>query len=111
MFWIACANYGLPPLKAMLGGGGELPSVSLSGMAAAVTGAPAALRASFEGFTPAVWGVVLLKSLNGILIPATFKYADNIVSRHAPPQTAAVQSFALRASFRAVLTAACLSRV
>ena len=48
-------------------------------------GAWIAVRGSFDGFTPAVWGVVLLKALNGILIPATFKYADNILYTYAKP--------------------------
>jgi UDP-sugar transporter A1/2/3 len=38
-----------------------------------------------EGFTPAVWLIVLLKSLNGLLIPLTLKYADNMIYSYAKP--------------------------
>jgi len=44
-----------------------------------------ALIGSMDGITPAVWLVVFLKSLNGILIPATLKYAGNIVYLYAKP--------------------------
>ena len=37
-----------------------------------------------------MWGVVLLKALNGILIPATFKYADNILYAYAKPSSIVV---------------------
>ena len=46
-----------------------------------------ARRGAFAGFTLPVWGVVLLKALNGILIPATFKYADNILYAYAKPSS------------------------
>ena len=32
-----------------------------------------------HGFTPVVWGVVLLNGCGGLLVAATMKYADNIV--------------------------------
>ena len=32
-------------------------------------------------------GVVFLKALNGLLIPATFKYADNILYSYAKPSS------------------------
>ena len=38
-----------------------------------------------DGITPAVWLVIALKSLNGILIPATLKYAGNLVYLYAKP--------------------------
>ena len=62
--------------------------------AAALDVLDAALRGAFEGFTPAVWGVVLLKALNGILIPATFKYADNILYAYAKPSSIVVMTIA-----------------
>ena len=37
-----------------------------------------------------MWGVVVLKALNGILIPATFKYADNILYAYAKPSSIVV---------------------
>lgn len=40
---------------------------------------------SFVGFTPIVWTIVALKSLNCLLIPATLKYADNIQYSYAKP--------------------------
>ena len=102
MLWIGAANYLLPPAKALVvglatGSGtgmslGSLPSIS--DVAAMVTNSPAALRGAFEGFTPAVWGVVLLKALNGILIPATFKYADNILYAYAKPSSIVVMTIA-----------------
>ena len=65
---------------------------SMADLAATVTGLPAALRGAFDGFTPAVWGVVLLKALNGLLIPATFKYADNILYAYAKPSSIVVMT-------------------
>ena len=98
MLWIAAANYGWPPLKAALAA--LLRGEGLGGVAAAAAslapsipgpgGMGAALTGAFEGFTPAVWGVVLLKALNGILIPATFKYADNILYAYAKPSSIVV---------------------
>ena len=48
---------------------------------------PSAIAGCFSGFTLSVWGVVLLKALNGILIPATFKYADNLLYSYAKPSS------------------------
>ena len=62
---------------------GALPPLTLSGLKASFVGA-------FAGFTPAVWGVVVLKALNGLIIPATFKYADNIVYSYAKPSSIVV---------------------
>ena len=59
-------------------------------MIAAITSLPTTIASAFDGFTPAVWGVVLLKALNGILIPATFKYADNILYAYAKPSSIVV---------------------
>ena len=101
MMWIGGAAYAGPLLQSLLSGGGGgagLAGVpSLSGMAAAVAALPSAVAAlpsavaaAFEGFTLPVWGVVLLKALNGILIPATFKYADNILYAYAKPSSIVV---------------------
>ena len=38
---------------------------------------------NLSGFTSHVWIVVLLKALNGILVPLAFKYADNILYQYA----------------------------
>eukprot|EP00440_Ansanella_granifera_P071830 gb/GFBE01077949.1/.p1 GENE.gb/GFBE01077949.1/~~gb/GFBE01077949.1/.p1 ORF type:complete len:485 (+),score=53.70 gb/GFBE01077949.1/:1-1455(+) len=38
-----------------------------------------------SGFTPLVWCIVLLKTMNCIIIPACLKYADNIVYGYAKP--------------------------
>ena len=78
MLWISAANYILPILKGLVGLGGAASAggfsvPSPSDLVAAVTGAPEMVRGAFKGFTPAVWLVVVLKALNGILIPATFK--------------------------------------
>merc|ERR1719453_1604088 len=40
---------------------------------------------SLRGFTPAVWMVVALKALNGILVPAALKYTDNISYQYTKP--------------------------
>ena len=66
-------------------------------MSASLSGARAWLASAFAGFTPAVWLVVLLKALNGILIPATFKYADNILYSYAKP--ASIVCVCLASSF------------
>lgn len=39
----------------------------------------------FQGFTPLVWAIVALKTLNCIIIPACLKYADNILYGYAKP--------------------------
>ena len=71
MIWIGVARI-LGASRELLAGAGAaaLPSLSLGGLAGG-------LRAAFDGFTPAVWGVILLKALNGLLIPATFKCAPS----------------------------------
>lgn len=40
-----------------------------------------------DGITPAVWVIIGLKALNGILIPATLKYAGNLVYLYAKPSS------------------------
>ena len=96
MIWVGAAQYApaaLRALGALLTGGGLPAAASLptpSSLAGAIVGAPAALRAAFDGFTLPVWGVVVLKALNGILIPATFKYADNILYTYAKPSSIVV---------------------
>lgn len=80
MFWVSMSKFVVPTIKALLGLG------AAAGTDSVVAGLSlGAVRAAFTGFTPAVWGVCLLKSLNGILISATFKYADNIQYSYAKP--------------------------
>ena len=99
MLWIGAANYILPAFAGLVGLGGGASGSAGAGAGAAL----AAVRAlasdpvaffgtAFSGFTPAVWGVVLLKALNGILIPATFKYADNILYAYAKPSSIVVMT-------------------
>ncbi|EGB13184.1 hypothetical protein AURANDRAFT_18442 [Aureococcus anophagefferens] len=57
--------------------------------------AASAFRAG--GITPAVWAVVALKSLNGILIPATLKYAGNLVYLYAKPTSIVATALAAAA--------------
>ena len=93
MFWIGCANYVRPVLgglASLLSGGGAPAMGSPADLVATVRALPTTLPSAFDGFTPAVWGVVLLKGLNGILIPATFKYADNILYAYAKPSSIVV---------------------
>lgn len=95
MLWVSLSNL-MPTLStgatALLRGGASsgfsLPSAS--GLLGAVSCAPSALHAAFAGFTLPVWGVVFLKALNGILIPATFKYADNLLYSYAKPSSIVV---------------------
>jgi UDP-sugar transporter A1/2/3 len=47
-----------------------------------------------DGITPAVWLVIALKSLNGILIPATLKYAGNLVYLYAKPTSIVLTALA-----------------
>ena len=88
IIWVTLAGL-IGPLKSALGGAGAaalagaLPPLTLSGLKASFVGA-------FAGFTPAVWGVVVLKARNGLIIPATFKYADNIVYSYAKPSSIVV---------------------
>ena len=88
IIWVTLAGL-IGPLKSALGGAGAaalagaLPPLTLSGLKASFVGA-------FAGFTPAVWGVIVLKALNGLIIPATFKYADNIVYSYAKPSSIVV---------------------
>lgn len=53
-----------------------------------------ALLGSMDGITPAVWLVIALKSLNGILIPATLKYAGNLVYLYAKPTSIVLTALA-----------------
>ncbi|KAL3912887.1 MAG: hypothetical protein SGPRY_008179 [Prymnesium sp.] len=91
MVWISLSNL-LPSLQAgvtaILSGSGSFPSASA--VLAALASTPSALRSAFDGFTLPVWGVVFLKALNGILIPATFKYADNLLYSYAKPSSIVV---------------------
>ena len=97
MLWIHLSGYVRPTIGAIGGlfgvGGAAAPSLSIaspSDMIALITSLPTTIASAFDGFTPAVWGVVLLKALNGILIPATFKYADNILYAYAKPSSIVV---------------------
>ncbi|EOD31421.1 hypothetical protein EMIHUDRAFT_442267 [Emiliania huxleyi CCMP1516] len=98
MIWIGVARI-LGASRELLAGAGAaaLPSLSLGGLAGG-------LRAAFDGFTPAVWGVILLKALNGLLIPATFKYADNILYSYAKPSSIVVTTL-VSAAFAGVVPA------
>jgi len=81
----ALLPYVRPALHAIASGGAS-PAALLH----ALTCLPASLAACFHGFTLPVWGVVMLKALNGILIPATFKYADNLLYSYAKPSSIVV---------------------
>ncbi len=82
MTWVSLASL-LPLMRSafasvLAGGAGAglaaLPAkLSPAALGGAIAGIPAATKAAFTGFTLPVWGVVLLKAFNGILIPATFK--------------------------------------
>ena len=93
MVWVSLSNL-LPSMAAVFKGGtaafavGSMPTAGEA--LAALAAAPATLRAAFAGFTLPVWGVVILKALNGILIPATFKYADNLLYSYAKPSSIVV---------------------
>lgn len=94
MLWISAANYGWPIFLRLLSGdaaGAAAAGFSIPTLAS-ITGLPDAIRGAFRGFTPAVWGVCILKALNGILIPATFKYADNILYAYAKPSSIVVMT-------------------
>jgi len=67
-------------IKVYMRGGVTASIPSVSSIMLSISGA-------FSGFTLPVWGVVFLKAINGILIPATFKYADNIVYSYAKPSS------------------------
>ena len=112
----------LDVVRAVLGGSAAppspMPSLSVSAALAAVAHlpetlaqTPAALRAAFEGFTLPVWGVVVLKALNGILIPATFKYADNLLQSYANPSSIVVTTVFGALAARAVPPASLLAGV
>mmetsp|Transcript_15313 Transcript_15313/g.22998 ORF Transcript_15313/g.22998 Transcript_15313/m.22998 type:complete len:417 (+) Transcript_15313:42-1292(+) len=45
-----------------------------------------------DGITPAVWIIIFLKSLNGILIPLTLKFTSNITYLFAKPTSIVVTS-------------------
>lgn len=60
--------------------GGGLMSLSPSGLATSWANLT-------EGFTPSVWAIVFLKTLNCIIIPACLKYADNILYGYAKPSS------------------------
>ena len=46
-------------------------------------GARAALAPLLSGYSPAVWAIVGLKALGGLLVAATVKYTDNILKNYA----------------------------
>jgi UDP-sugar transporter A1/2/3 len=86
--WVSL-NALVPYIRPALGGlvsGGASPSALLPLLASL----PSSLVQAFSGFTLSVWGVVMLKALNGILIPATFKYADNLIYSYARPSSIVV---------------------
>lgn len=59
----------------------QRPFASIASFTTALLGG----EAGFEGITPAVWLIVALKAMNGILVPATLKYAGNLVYLYAKP--------------------------
>jgi len=79
-----------------------------SAVVQAVRSLPDALSSAFAGFTLPVWGVVMLKALNGILIPATFKYADNLLYSYAKPSSIVVTTILAALAARAVPPASLL---
>ncbi|CAJ1349618.1 unnamed protein product [Effrenium voratum] len=52
------------------------------------------------GFTPLVWVIVLLKTLNCVVIPACLKYGDNILYGYAKPVSIALTCLATTAFTR-----------
>eukprot|EP00466_Bigelowiella_natans_P018799 jgi/Bigna1/81187/fgenesh1_pg.78_\ len=68
-FWVLLTMIG----KAFVIGGG-LPPV-------------ASMISSVTSLTPWVWLIVALKALNGVLIPLTLKYTDNILYSYAKPSS------------------------
>jgi len=80
----AMRDYVRPTLAAIASGAG--PAALMTWVGAL----PSSVAGCFTGFTLSVWGVVLLKALNGILIPATFKYADNLLYSYAKPSSIVV---------------------
>lgn len=50
-----------------------------------VVAAWSACVASVDGFTPMVWFICFLKTLNCVIIPACLKYGDNILYGYAKP--------------------------
>ena len=83
ILWVALSAAGRAAPAAI----SAIGAPSAAGVAGLATAAPRALAHAFRGFTPAVLGVVFLKALNGLLIPATFKYADNILYSYAKPSS------------------------
>ncbi|KAJ8607186.1 hypothetical protein CTAYLR_007345 [Chrysophaeum taylorii] len=67
---------------------GARPFASFARFGAALFGGT-----GLDGITPAVWLVVGLKALNGILIPATLKYAGNLVYLYAKPTSIVATAF------------------
>ena len=80
----AMRDYVRPTLAAIASGAGPAALMTWAGAL------PSSVAGCFTGFTLSVWGVVLLKALNGILIPATFKYADNLLYSYAKPSSIVV---------------------
>merc|ERR1719362_1502784 len=60
----------------------SLPSLFRSGSVQQWT-----LSNIFAGFTPWVWLVIILQSFKCVLIPATLKYADNILYSYVKPSS------------------------
>ena len=54
----------------------------------------ALLGGGLGGITPLVWLVIGLKALNGVLIPATLKYAGNLVYLYAKPTSIVLTALA-----------------
>jgi len=62
------------------------------------------LMVDLAGFTPTVWLIIALKAFNCLLIPATLKYADNIMYSYAKP-TSIVLTCAISSAVAGVLPA------
>jgi len=60
------------------------------------------LRIDLSGFSLNVWLIIALKALNCLLIPATLKYADNILYSYAKPT-----SIVLTCALSSIVSGAC----
>merc|ERR1712039_243850 len=66
------------------------PSEGLRAMESGVAGITKGIAQLTAGYTPAVWAIVFLKTLNCVLIPACLKYGDNILYSYAKPVSIAI---------------------
>jgi UDP-galactose transporter len=61
------------------------PDEGFRAMEGSLSGLSQSIEQMTVGFTPAVWMIVFLKTLNCVIIPACLKYADNILYGYAKP--------------------------